>query len=49
VNFLGAADADPRQTARLAYGDAKLARLSALKARWDPHNIFRLNHNIAGA
>ncbi|HUQ43789.1 MAG TPA: FAD-binding oxidoreductase [Candidatus Limnocylindria bacterium] len=32
---------------RSAYGDAKLARLRALKRAWDPDNILRLNHNIA--
>ena len=29
------------------YGSAKLARLTALKQRYDPHNRLRLNHNIA--
>ncbi|MGH8939154.1 MAG: FAD-binding oxidoreductase, partial [Actinomycetes bacterium] len=32
---------------RAGYGDAKFERLAALKAQWDPDNIFRGNHNIA--
>ena len=31
---------------RRAYGADKLARLAALKHRYDPHNTFHLNHNI---
>jgi len=48
VNFLGAEDrgADPREQALAAYGPEKLVRLVALKNRFDPDNIFRLNHNI---
>jgi FAD/FMN-containing dehydrogenase len=30
-----------------AYGAAKLARLTALKDAWDPHNVLHLNQNIA--
>jgi hypothetical protein len=34
---------------RAIYGDAKFARLAALKRRWDPDNTFRRNHNVAPA
>jgi FAD/FMN-containing dehydrogenase len=42
------ADAGPEVTRKL-YGDAKLARLAALKRAWDPDNVFHVNHNIAPA
>ena len=44
----GNAEAGPAQT-RAIFGDAKLARLAALKRAWDPDNVFHLNHNVAPA
>ncbi|HET7701826.1 MAG TPA: FAD-binding oxidoreductase [Candidatus Limnocylindrales bacterium] len=44
----GNADAGPEESRRL-YGDAKLARLAALKREWDPGNVFHVNPNVAPA
>jgi len=41
VNFLG--DADP---ARSSYGERTYDRLLALKRKYDPTNVLRLNQNI---
>jgi FAD/FMN-containing dehydrogenase len=46
VNFLTEEEAGDRVAA--AYG-ANLKRLSEIKARWDPDNVFRANKNIAPA
>jgi FAD/FMN-containing dehydrogenase len=40
---------DDEAGVRRAYGDAKLRRLSDLKRRWDPDNVFHLNQNIVPA
>lgn len=44
VNFMSGDDEDRVAD---AYGAEKLARLVALKDRFDPENVFRLNQNIA--
>ncbi len=50
VNFLGAESGlDPRAQALAVYGPEKLERLTALKRKYDPENVFRLNHNIPPA
>jgi FAD/FMN-containing dehydrogenase len=43
-NFI--AEAGDGEGVRNAYGPERYARLVAAKDRWDPDNVFRLNHNI---
>jgi FAD/FMN-containing dehydrogenase len=44
----GAPD-EPIERVRAAYGEAKFERLRQVKRRYDPHNLFRFNHNIPPA
>lgn len=44
VNHLAAGEG--AQRVRAAYGAEKHDKLSSLKAKYDPGNLFRLNHNI---
>jgi hypothetical protein len=46
-NFTG--DDEPPDAIAQAYGAGKYARLQALKAKYDPKNLFRLNQNIRPA
>jgi hypothetical protein len=47
-NFLDSKDLDPVRVRR-AYTDADYERLAAIKATYDPENLFRFNHNIPPA
>jgi hypothetical protein len=46
VNFLGQEGSD---RVREAYGVEKFERLVALKRKYDPSNVFRINQNIPPA
>jgi hypothetical protein len=46
VNFMGAEDDPSLRKAATVYGPEKLARLTQAKRRYDPGNLFRINHNI---
>ncbi|GAB3877915.1 FAD-binding oxidoreductase [Microbispora bryophytorum] len=45
LNFMFGGDADPR-TAALAWSEEAYPRLREIKGRYDPANLFRINHNI---
>lgn len=42
----GNSDVGPDESRRI-YGEAKIARLAALKREWDPDNAFHVNPNVA--
>ena len=44
----GNSDPGPEESRKI-FGDAKLARLAALKQAWDPDNVFHVNPNVAPA
>jgi FAD/FMN-containing dehydrogenase len=48
AHLLSALDVEPEDVIAKAFGP-NLARLSAIKARYDPTNFFRVNHNIKPA
>ncbi|WP_406077928.1 FAD-binding oxidoreductase [Micromonospora sp. NBC_00858] len=48
-NFLSADEATTPAAVRVVYGADLYDRLARIKARWDPDNMFRMNHNIPPA
>jgi FAD/FMN-containing dehydrogenase len=44
--YLNYSTDDSSTTVRAAFGAERFRRLAAIKARWDPDNTFRFNHNI---
>jgi len=44
--YLNFEPSEGQERVRAGYGEAKYARLVALKDKWDPGNLFRVNQNI---
>ncbi|TDD29084.1 FAD-binding oxidoreductase [Nonomuraea terrae] len=49
ANLLTASQGTTLDELRAAYGRERYDRLAAIKKRYDPRNLFRVNHNIAPA
>jgi hypothetical protein len=45
LNSMAGFDATPERV-RMAYDPETYRRLAAIKAGYDPRNLFRINHNI---
>jgi FAD/FMN-containing dehydrogenase len=49
ANFMSAEEATAHAQLRAAYGEERYDRLARIKRSYDPHNLFRMNHNIVPA
>jgi hypothetical protein len=49
ANLLTAGQGTTPKELRAGYGPERYDRLAAIKKRYDPRNLFRMNHNITPA